>query len=154
MSSDQASAPTPTNATTASITTAKPATASTATAAVLTVPGTTKGEVSRTTLLVSGTDTPANTSIIADPVKGRSYVVRSACTASGAPTATITYRLVDARAASANRTPEKRTVMSSQTPCDGQPHMDWVGSLAFPVTVEYDGTASGVDAAYTIVAPA
>jgi hypothetical protein len=152
--SGQPSAEAPTSTTAPPTAAPSPTTGGAAQGAALAIPGTTKGEVSRTVLRAAGTGTSgsSNSSTIGEPVKGRSYVVRSACSAPDAATVTVTYRLVDARADSVNRTPEERTAMSAQTPCDGQQHMDEVGTLAFPVTVEYDGTAVGVDTAYTIVA--
>ena len=123
------------------------------TAAPLTVPAATHGEVSRTVLRIAGAATPGSSSTVGRPVKGRSYVVHSACTADGAQSVTITYRLVDARSSSADIPNDERTVMSAQTPCDGRPHMDQVGTLDFPVTVDYDGTAGAVATAYTIVTP-
>lgn len=150
--SGRPSAPASTNTATTSTVTPSPTTR--APGIALAIPGTIKGEVSRTVLRVtpgrSGTD---NASTIGEPVKGRSYAVTSACSATGAVPVSITYRLVDARATNATRTKDELTVMTSQTPCDGQQHLDAVITLGFPVTVEYDGTASGVDTAYTIVAP-
>jgi hypothetical protein len=135
--------------------TPSPTRSATSEGVALVIPGTIKGEVSRTVLRSTepGTVGGDNVSSISDPVKGRSYVVLSACTAPAGSAVALTYRLADGRASSANQTPEERTVMSSQTPCDGQQHVNEVGRLAFPVVVEYDGTPSGIDTAYTVVAP-
>jgi hypothetical protein len=142
--SGQPSAPASTTTATASTVTPSPTTS--AQGVALTIPGTINGEVSRTVLrLTPGTFGTNNASTIGEPVKGRSYVVRSACSAPAASAVTITYRLIDARADSTNRTTEERTMMSSPMPCDGKQHVEEVGPLAFPVTVYYD--------AYTIVAP-
>lgn len=153
--SDQPPGPVSTGTTTPSTGRPSPTPSATTEGAALLVPGTIEGEVSRTVLrgTARGTVGGDNVSSISDPVKGRSYVVLSACAAPGAPAVAITYRLADGRASSANQASEERTVMSSQTPCDGQQHINEVGQLAFPVIVEYDGTASGVETAYTIVAP-
>ncbi len=119
----------------------------------LLIPGTAIGEVSRTIVYNTGASRGSNAHTISDPVKGRSYVVRSACSAPGAAQVTLTYQLVDARASSFDRSVQERTVMSSRTTCDGQQHVDEVGPLAFPVAVWIDGPASAVSDGYTIVVP-
>lgn len=153
--SRDSSAPPTTRAATQSTQTPSPTPRATTKGGALLIPGTLQGEVSRTVLrgTARGAVGGDNVSSISDPVKGRSYVALSACTASAEPAVAITYRLADGRASSANKPAEERTVMSSQTPCDGQQHINEVGRLAFPVIVEYDGTTSGVETAYTIVVP-
>lgn len=136
--------------TTAAPTTSRP-TASAATAA-LAIPAKVKGEVSRTVLHNAGVDVPGGTTSIWDPVKGQTYLVKSACM-STEPGLLLTYRLVDPRPSSANLPLEERTVMSSQIRCDGTEHVDGVGTLSFPVIVEFDETQSAVITAYSIVAP-
>ena len=137
-----------TSTTTAAPTTSRP----TATTSALVIPGKVKGEVSRTVLHVAGVDVPGGTTSIWDPVKGQTYLVKSACV-STEPGLLLPYRLVDPRPSSANLPLEERTVMSSETRCDGTEHVDGVGTLSFPVIVEFDETQSAVITAYSIVAP-
>lgn len=139
-----------TSTTTVASTTSRPT--ARATTAALVIPGKVKGEVSRTVLHVAGVDVPGGTTSIWDPVKGQTYLVKSACVSSE-PGLLLTYRLVDPRPSSANLPLEERTVMSSETRCDGTEHVDGVGTLSFPVIVEFDETQSAVITAYSIVAP-
>lgn len=149
------SRPPTTVASTASTTTAARATSrptGSATTAGLVIPGKVKGEVSRTILNNAGVDVPGGTSSIWDPVKGQSYLVRSACVSTD-PDLLLTYRLVDPRPSGASLPLEERTVMASQVRCDGSEHVDGVGTLLFPVIVEFDETQSAVLTAYSIVVP-
>lgn len=141
--------------TTSTTTAASPATSGStagATTARLVIPSKVKGEVSRTILHVAGVDVPGGTSSIWDPVKGQSYLVRSACVSTN-PGLLLTYRLVDPRPSSASLPLEERTVLSSQMQCDGSEHVDGVGTLSFPVIVEFDETQSSVLTAYSMVVP-
>jgi hypothetical protein len=147
--------PTTVASTTSTTTAAAPATSGRtagATTARLVIPGKVKGEVSRTILHVAGVDVPGGTSSIWDPVKGRSYLVKSACVSTD-PGLLLTYRLVDPRPSGASLPLEERTVMASQVRCDGSEHVDGVGTLLFPVIVEFDETQSAVLTAYSIVVP-
>lgn len=152
--SDPPSAPASTNTATPSTVTLSPTTNATAQGVALTIPGTIKGEVSRSVMHLTGVDTPTKSNIVGEPVKGRNYVVRSACAASTPALSTITYYLMDARAdRPTNPTSQRPTAMTSQTPCDGQQHIDQVGPLAFAVRVDYGAMEGGVDTVYTIVSP-
>lgn len=122
-------------------------------AADLHIPAAATGEVSRTTWRTSGVPAPGQTSIIGDPKAGRSYVVKGACQATASGLTEVTYRLIDARSSSAGRSLDDRTVVQSSFPCDGWEHQDGVGTLTFPVTVQYDGVLTGVTTAYTVVVP-
>jgi len=110
------------------------------------------GEISRTTLRTSGVLIPGQTSVISEPTPGRSYVVKGACQAATAGVA-VAYRVIDARSSSAGRSLDERTVVASSLPCDGHEHQDWVGTLTFPVTVQYDPVPTGVTTSYTVVIP-
>ena len=122
-------------------------------AADLHIPVAAAGEVSRTTWRTSGVPTPGQTSIISDPKPGRSYAVKGACQATTTGLTAVTYRLIDARSSSAGRSLDDRTLVTSSVPCDGREHQDGVGTLTFPVIVQYDSELTGVTTAYTVVVP-
>lgn len=113
-------------------------------AADLHIPAAATGEVSRTTWRTSGVPAPGQTSVIGDPKPGRSYVVKGACQATTSGLTEVTYRLIDARSSSAGRSLDDRTVVE---------HQDGVGTLTFPVTLQYDSVLTGVTTAYTGVVP-
>jgi hypothetical protein len=118
----------------------------------LSVPVPVEGEVTRA--VVSGAEGGGSQkrTVAATPIKGRTYVVKSAC-AADATTTTVSYRLLDARPDSGSQSTAERLVMAASVVCDGVPRVDSAGPLSFPVLVQYDAVPSAVASAYAVVVP-
>lgn len=124
----------------------------TAVPSALVVPAPTKGEVTRAVVSGAAGGGSQQRTVTAAPVKGRSYVVKSACTADEA-TIPVSYRLLDARAGSDDKSTAERLVMAASVACDGVPRVDSAGPLSFPVLIQYDAVPAGVVSAYAVVVP-
>lgn len=110
------------------------------------------GEVTRAVVTGAPGGGSQESTVSAIPVKGRSYLVESACSADD-PTTMVSYRLQDSRPDSDGKPAAERLVMAASLACDGVPRVDRAGPLSFPVVAQFDSVPPGVASAYAVVVP-